>query len=128
MSLLKMVAVGAVIGILAGCAFSPADPKTYNGQYMQMLTSNGRFLTQWNVVDEAKCASNVKVISTLDIFGRNNVFCTKVSNPNTTHTSTVRTEKGDELIMEFIGLDDCNKYTADGAKDGMKVVEFCHEK
>lgn len=125
---LKVAVVGAVFSVLSGCAFTPADPKTYNGQYMQTFTSAGQFQLQFNHRNESACASLVKLISTFDIFGRMKSFCTKGSNPNTTHRSSTLSQKGEEMTMEFIGLDDCNKYTADASKNDMKVVEFCQKK
>jgi hypothetical protein len=130
MSWSKLIAVNAVFVVLGGCAsaFAPADPRTYNGPYMQMLTSTGKFKAQWNLPDEATCANYVKLLSTFDILGRTNAFCTMLGNPNTTHASSLLHPQYGEMVLEFIGLDDCNKFTADGPKEGMKVVKFCRAK
>ena len=124
MRFFKVAACCIAFGYLTGCAVT-ADPKTYNGQYMQMFASNGQFQMQWNLLDERTCANMVTILTN---YGRGKAFCTVQSNPNTTHASTALNPNGEAMFMEFIGLDDCNKYTADAPSNDLKVVQFCQKK
>jgi hypothetical protein len=147
MSLLSVVVVGAVVGVLGGCVsidFSPADPKTYSGRYLQVFARNGEFQVQQNMDNEAKCANAAKTISSLGSLGASNVFCIKSGNPNTTYlASYLREVKGkpdSEVEMEFIGLDACTKQMVDLVKvdqnsawwsEGTnvpKITKFCQKK
>jgi hypothetical protein len=127
MSFYKIVVCCIGFIYLTGCAVT-ADPKTYNGQYMQMLTSSGQFQMQWNLPDERTCANMATTLSNYDILGRSKSFCIKDGNPNTTHVTTALLSSGEAVVMEFIGLGDCNKYTADAPSNNMKVIKFCQKK